>query len=120
MLKESAVFSTRGAKAECRFELSKDLWTTEIDEGQINQVIGNLVINANQAMPGGGVITIHRADKLRYQVFGLKMDQVEATGAKTILSTCSNCRQSYADAKEHFRWDKDIGSLLELVAENLA
>ena len=69
---------------------------------------------------GGGVITIHRADKLRYKVFELKMDQVEATGAKTILSTCSNCRQSYADANEHFKWDKNIGSLLELVADNLA
>jgi Fe-S oxidoreductase len=69
---------------------------------------------------GGGVVTIHRADKLRYKVFELKMDQVEATGADTVLSTCSNCRQSYNDAKEHFHWDKEMESLLELVAENLA
>ena len=69
---------------------------------------------------GGGVVTIHRADKLRYKVFELKMDQVEATGANTVLSTCSNCRQSYNDAKEHFHWDKQMESLLELVAENLA
>ena len=68
---------------------------------------------------GGGVVTIHRADKLRYKVFELKMDQVEATGANTVLSTCSNCRQSYNDAKEHFHWDKEMESLLELVAENL-
>ncbi len=68
---------------------------------------------------GGGVVTIHRADKLRYKVFELKMDQVESTGADTVLSTCSNCRQSYNDAKEHFNWDKEMESLLELVAENL-
>jgi Fe-S oxidoreductase len=68
---------------------------------------------------GGGVVTIHRADKLRYKVFELKMEQVEASGADTVLSTCSNCRQSYNDAKEHFQWDKDMESLLELVAENL-
>ena len=68
---------------------------------------------------GGGVITNHRADKLRYKVFELKMDQVEATGADTVLSTCSNCRQSYADAKEHFSWDRKIESLLELVADNI-
>jgi Fe-S oxidoreductase len=68
---------------------------------------------------GGGVVTIKRADKLRYKVFELKMEQVEATGADTVLSTCSNCRQSFADAKEHFHWDKDLGSLLELVADNL-
>ncbi len=58
LLTESAIFSTRGAKANCKFELSDNLWTVEVDEGQINQVIGNLVINANQAMPDGGTITI--------------------------------------------------------------
>ena len=30
----------------------------EVDPGQLNQVIGNLIINANQAMPNGGTITI--------------------------------------------------------------
>ena len=68
---------------------------------------------------GGGVVTIHRADKLRYKVFELKRDQVDSTGAETVLSTCSNCRQSFNDAKDHFNWDKEIESLLELVAENL-
>jgi Fe-S oxidoreductase len=68
---------------------------------------------------GGGVVTIHRADKLRYKVFELKREQVDATGADTVLSTCSNCRQSFNDAKDHFNWDKDIDSLLELVADNL-
>lgn len=68
---------------------------------------------------GGGVMTIQRAKDLRYKVFELKMDQVEKTGAKTVLSTCSNCRQSFNDAKDHFQWDKDIDSLLELVADNI-
>lgn len=58
LIKESAIFSIRGAKAYCSFDLSNDLWTADVDEGQINQVIGNLVINANQAMPNGGNITI--------------------------------------------------------------
>jgi len=68
---------------------------------------------------GGGVVTIHRADKLRYKVFELKMKQVDATGAETLLSTCSNCRQSFNDAQEHFKWDKNMESLLELVADNI-
>jgi len=58
LINESAIFSTRGSKANCLFELSKDLWPSDVDEGQINQVIGNLIINANQAMPNGGTITI--------------------------------------------------------------
>jgi Fe-S oxidoreductase len=68
---------------------------------------------------GGGVVTIGRASELRYKVFELKMEQVEKTGAPTVLSTCSNCRQSMNDAKDHFGWDKDIESLLELVADNI-
>jgi len=68
---------------------------------------------------GGGVVTIDRAKDLRYKVFEIKMEQVEKTGAETVLSTCSNCRQSMNDAKDHFGWDKDVESLLELVAENL-
>ncbi|MDM8515053.1 PAS domain S-box protein [Desulfobacterales bacterium HSG16] len=58
LINDSAIFSLRGSKTNCIFKLSDELWTTEIDEGQINQVIGNLVINANQAMPNGGTITI--------------------------------------------------------------
>jgi len=58
LIGQSAIFSARGSKANCRFNLSKNLWFSEVDEGQINQVIGNLIINANQAMPNGGTITI--------------------------------------------------------------
>jgi len=58
LLKDSVVFSTRGSKADCRFQLSDDLWFSDVDEGQINQLTGNLLINANQAMPNGGTITI--------------------------------------------------------------
>ncbi len=58
LINQSAIFSTRGAKANCHFELSDNLWFSNVDEGQINQAIGNLIINANQAMPNGGTITI--------------------------------------------------------------
>ncbi|MCP3926885.1 MAG: PAS domain S-box protein [Desulfobacterales bacterium] len=58
LINEASVFSIRGSKSKCNFELSDDLWRSEVDEGQINQVIGNLIINANQAMPNGGIITI--------------------------------------------------------------
>lgn len=68
---------------------------------------------------GGGVVTIERAKDLRYKVFELKMEQIEKTGTDTVLSTCSNCRQTFADAIDHFEWDKNIGSLLELVADNI-
>ena len=68
---------------------------------------------------GGGVVTIHRADDLRYKVFKLKMEQVEATEADTLVSSCSNCRQNFDDCQSHYEWDYKMDSLLELVAENL-
>jgi Fe-S oxidoreductase len=69
---------------------------------------------------GGGVVTIHRADPLRYKVFQLKMNQIEETGAELPVTSCANCRQTFDDGQAHFKWDKKMNSLLELVADNLA
>ena len=46
-----STFVLRGSKCRCDFRLPDDLWSAEVDAGQINQVIQNLVINATQAMP---------------------------------------------------------------------
>jgi CheY-like chemotaxis protein len=62
-IKESSLFVLRGSKSECNLSISEDLWPVEADAGQISQVISNIVINANQAMPEGGVIQIE-ADNL--------------------------------------------------------
>lgn len=68
---------------------------------------------------GGGVVTIKRADELRHEVFKLKMEQVEATQAEELLSSCANCRQSFDDSQQYYNWDYKMGSLLEMVADNL-
>ncbi|MBS0325723.1 MAG: (Fe-S)-binding protein [Proteobacteria bacterium] len=68
---------------------------------------------------GGGVIVNHRADELRYRAFGIKMAQLDATGADSMVTSCSNCRQSFDDGQAHFGWDRRMGSLLELVADHL-
>ena len=69
---------------------------------------------------GGGVVAIHRADPLRYKVFQLKMNQIEDTGAELPVTSCANCRQTFDDGQAHFKWDKTMHSLLELVADNLS
>lgn len=58
LVRESAHFALRGSNVGCEFSIAEDLWLAEVDEGQISQVIHNLVINAQQAMPEGGVIRI--------------------------------------------------------------
>ncbi|MDJ0918378.1 MAG: (Fe-S)-binding protein [Woeseiaceae bacterium] len=68
---------------------------------------------------GGGVVTIHRADELRYKVFKLKMEQIEETGAEELLTSCANCRQTFDDGQNHFQWKYSMESLLEVVADNL-
>jgi Fe-S oxidoreductase len=68
---------------------------------------------------GGGVITIHRADTLRYKVMGAKFRQLDSTGAEMMVTSCSNCRQNFDESGEKLNWGKDMNSLLELVADNL-
>jgi len=52
-----------GSKSGFEFSIAEDLWPIEADLGQISQVINNIVINANQAMPEAGIIRI-TADNL--------------------------------------------------------
>jgi Fe-S oxidoreductase len=69
---------------------------------------------------GGGVYSIDRAKHLRYKAFEIKMEQVAETGADDLYTSCSDCRMNFDDGQEHFDWDKQANSLVELVAENLA
>lgn len=58
IISESASFILRGSNVRCDFDFADDLWSAEVDPGQISQVIQNIVVNARHAMPDGGVITI--------------------------------------------------------------
>jgi PAS domain S-box-containing protein len=58
LVKDTSEFVLRGSNVICEYDLADDLWPVEADEGQISQVIHNLVINADHAMPEGGKITI--------------------------------------------------------------
>ena len=62
LLKESAAFALHGARARGEFQLPRGLWQVNADKGQVGQVVQNLVINAVQAMPDGGVVTISAAN----------------------------------------------------------
>ncbi len=64
IIKDSADFALRGSNVKCDFCLPANLWPVEIDKGQINQAFNNIIINARQAMPDGGLIKIMAENKL--------------------------------------------------------
>ncbi|MCK5116168.1 MAG: PAS domain S-box protein [Candidatus Aegiribacteria sp.] len=58
IIADSVNFVLSGSSIVCDYLLPADLWPVDIDVVQFRQVIENLTINANQAMPNGGVFSI--------------------------------------------------------------
>lgn len=58
VLRDNIDFALRGSKVKSNLEIKGDLWPVHIDAGQICQVINNLMMNADQAMPEGGTIEV--------------------------------------------------------------
>ena len=80
-----------GGDVKMNIEHARELWPVKVDLGQFEQVIVNLCVNARDAMPGGGTLTIRTAnldaDALSAMEYrGLQRDQdyvlidVEDTG----------------------------------------
>jgi PAS domain S-box-containing protein len=63
IIRESAEFSLLGSDVRCEFTFEPDLRPAEVDRGQMIQVLNNLILNADQAMPEGGVILL-RAENI--------------------------------------------------------
>ena len=51
-------FSLSGSNIKCQFDVADDLWLVDVDKTQVSQAVHNLVMNAREAMPDGGVITV--------------------------------------------------------------
>jgi PAS domain S-box-containing protein len=58
LILNSVRLAVTGSALRCDYALAEDLWLAEVDAGQIGQVIRNLVLNAREAMPEGGVISV--------------------------------------------------------------
>ncbi|HUV50434.1 MAG TPA: response regulator [Anaerolineae bacterium] len=63
MLKDTTLFALSGSNVRSEFFITGDLWPVDVDEGQVSQVINNLIINASHAMPKGGIIKV-RAENI--------------------------------------------------------
>ncbi len=58
IVRETALFHLAGSNIKINMEKPESLWQINADKGQISQVISNLVLNARQAMPNGGTLSI--------------------------------------------------------------
>ncbi len=58
VIENSVKFALSGSRVNYSLAFDKDLRHVDADEGQVGQVIQNIVLNADQAMPEGGTIVI--------------------------------------------------------------
>ncbi len=58
LIRDATLFALHGTSVNCEFSIAGNLAAVEADEGQLRQVLHNIVINAVQAMPGGGKIQV--------------------------------------------------------------
>jgi PAS domain S-box-containing protein len=64
VVRDAAQFSLHGSSVRGEFNIAQDLRPADADKGQIGQVVQNLVINAVQAMPGGGTIRVDLSNEV--------------------------------------------------------
>lgn len=58
LIEGSRTLALQGSNVGSEFKMPPDLWPVDADEGQISQVMNNLIINAVQSMPEGGTVEL--------------------------------------------------------------
>jgi nitrogen-specific signal transduction histidine kinase/ActR/RegA family two-component response regulator len=58
LIKNATEFTLSGSSLKCDFDFPNNLWQVEVDRSQIGQAIHNVVMNAREAMPDGGLLEV--------------------------------------------------------------
>ena len=58
VIEESVQFALHGSNVKCEMQIAEDLWLVEMDTGQMDQVLQNIIINADQSMVSGGIMEV--------------------------------------------------------------
>lgn len=68
---------------------------------------------------GAGLFVMEKAEPMRNAAFDLKRQQVEETGADSVVTACGSCRVNLMAGADRTQWETRIESLVELVGANL-
>jgi len=68
---------------------------------------------------GGGAMSMSEYTPKRLQSAKVKADQIRATGAKTVVTSCHNCVDGLNDLIKHYELDCEVKQLVNLVANAL-
>ncbi len=79
LVTDAVQLARTGSPVGIEVAIAEDLWSAKVDPGQIGQVLHNILLNAQQAMPGGGTIEVHAEN------VGLR-DTSEAVGRRVRIS----------------------------------
>jgi PAS domain S-box-containing protein len=63
LIREAVGLALRGSNVRDEYFFPEDLQPVEADESQLNQAISNMALNAVEAMPEGGVLTVTAANE---------------------------------------------------------
>ena len=58
LIQDTVGFSLSGSNVDYKLEIDDDVAQVKVDKGQIDQALNCVLVNAVQAMPGGGTVTI--------------------------------------------------------------
>ena len=109
---ENLLHRALGEHIECRFVFGHDVGLAMIDPAQLETAILNLALNARDAMPRGGRLTVETANVHLDEAYAERNDDVEPGDYVMIAVADSGCGMSeevLAHAFEPFFTTKDVG-----------
>lgn len=68
---------------------------------------------------GGGAMSMSEYSGQRLKSASVKAEQLRATGAKVVVTSCHNCVDGLSDLIKHYKLDMEVAQLVNLVADAL-